>query len=92
MTDIHTDILEEQNSKFPYEENASLLEVRQAIKAGYLINDESIRGKAKRLRIGDPIPTGVGTSATTPLALVIDAKFKATDALFEPPSPASQRQ
>ena len=33
--------------------------VRQAIKAGYLINEEGTRGKPMRLRIGDPMPEEV---------------------------------
>ena len=33
--------------------------VRQAIKAGYLINEEATRGKPMRLRIGDPMPEEV---------------------------------
>ncbi len=33
--------------------------VRQAIKAGYLVNDESIRGKPMHLQIGDPMPEEV---------------------------------
>ena len=33
--------------------------VKQAIKAGYLINEEGTRGKPMRLRIGDPMPEEV---------------------------------
>jgi hypothetical protein len=33
--------------------------VKQAIKLGYLVNEESINGKPMRLIIGDPLPEEV---------------------------------